>query len=294
MFQWSWILGQIDALTMNFGSPLVELGNLELPALGACVFLICCGKWALYGTEDAIGGMVKFISLYIVAYTMLHYFNQPAWFLDGNDFKHAIPDAATYVADIIEQSRYDEAMKRIGYLYDHLEKPNLNLLHGTIDAQAIIAYAIVEVSAIFLGSFLMIPIGLSFIFLGIGVLLWPVFIPFMIVPGVTWLFWNPLNFVIKYSFYRVFAVALTFIMAGVAAQMIDSALVLDLHTQIAGVDVQQYSLAQFTGLVLMGFIFLNVMIILTIVELPNVLRDYFGGGAGAGSNVIGTIAGVVR
>lgn len=264
-------------------------------ALGSIVLIICCAKWALYGHEGAIGGLVKFVALYSLAYTMLYYYDQPCWFLHGEDFKHLIPDAATYLADVIEQSRWDQALQRIGSVLDHLETPNISILHGAIDAHAIVVYALVEICMIGFGSVLMIPIGTSFIALAVGALLWPVFIPFLIVPGVSWLWWNPLSYIIKYSMYRVFSVALTYIMAGVWNTWLDNALSLDLHTKIAGVVVQQYSLAQFSAMTLIGLVFLTLLTLyMSLWELPQMVRDFLGGGAGAGSNFLGSMAALWR
>src|SRR6185312_10642111 len=114
MFEWSWVLSQLDALVMDYGSPLRALGSSELVVFGSIVLLICCAKWALRGSEDAMPSLMKFVGLYILAYSALNYYDQPAWFLHGEDFKHLIPDAATYMADIIENTRWDQAMQRIG------------------------------------------------------------------------------------------------------------------------------------------------------------------------------------
>lgn len=295
MFEWTWVFQTLDSLTLGFGTPFKELGLAELPALGAIVLLVCCMKWALLGAQDAQASLVKFVGLYSLAYAMLSYYDQPAWFLGGNDFKHVIPDTATYLANVIENSRYDQALQRIAYLLDHLETPNLNVLHGVIDAHAIVAYALVEASMILFGSLLLLPIGTSFIALAVGSLFWPVFIPWVLVPGVSWLFWNPLSYIIKYSFYRPFAIALTYVLAGICEKWIDSALTLDLHTQIAGVDTVQYSLAQFSSMTLIGLVFLVLMaLFMAIWELANMIRDFFGGGAGAGSNFLGSMAAFMR
>lgn len=295
MFEWTWVFNTLDHLSMGFGTPFKEFGLAELPVLGSIVLLICCMKWAMYGSQDAHVSLMKFSGLYILAYAMLSYYDKPAWFLAGNDFKHLIPDTATYLANVIENSRYDQALQRITYLLDHLEKPNLSVWHGTIDASAIISYAVVEASMIAFGSLLMLPIGTSFIALAVGSLFWPVFIPWVLVPGVSWLFWNPLSYIIKYSFYRPFAIAVTYVLAGVCEQWIDSALALDLHTQVGGVNTVQYSLAQFSSMTLIGLVFLVLMaLFMAIWELANMVRDFLGGGAGAGSNFLGSMSAVMR
>lgn len=290
MFEWSWVLSQIDSFTMDYGNPLLQLGMDEWAGILAAVLIIYSIKWMDRADEESISGFKHILALAIVSLFVLHYYSTPFWAIGGNDFKHLIPDIATYIANLIENSRYDQAMHRVGYLLDHLEEPNLNFITGVVDAHAIVAYCIVEVSMISLGSLLMLPIGLSFIALGIGSTLWPLFIPWLMVPRMNWLFWNPLSYMIKYSFYRVWAVGLTYIMAGVCNTWIDHALALDMTTEVAGQTVPVYSLSQFTAMTLIGLVFLLIMCVLFILELGNMLRDFFGGGAGAGSNLIGTVA----
>lgn len=279
MFDWSYVLSQLDSLDMDYGTPFKTLGSNELFVLGAIVLILCCMKWALMGSENVLPSLLKFVGLYSFAYLMLYYYDTP--FYNGEDFKHLIPDFGTYLANIIEQSRWDQALQRITYLLDHLQTPNLNPFRGIVDAHAIIAYILVEFCLLVFGSVLMIPIGTSFIALAVGVLFWPVFIPWVIVPGVSWLWWNPLSYIIKYAMYRPFAIALTYILAGVCNQWIDQALTLQDN---------QYSLAQFTSMTLVGLVFLTLMTIyMALFETPHMVRDFFGGGSGAGSNFLGSM-----
>jgi hypothetical protein len=288
VFEWSWVLSQIDSFTMDYGNPLLQLGLDEWAGILAAVIIIYSSKFADRSEEESISGFKHILCLAVVSLLILHYYATPWWVLGGNDFKHLIPDIATYIADIIEQSRYDQAMHRIGFLLDHMQQPEVSLLSGIVPVHDIIAYGLIEVSMILLGSLLMLPIGLSFIALGIGSVMWPVFIPWLMVPRVNWLFWNPLSYIIKYSFYRVWAVALTYVIAGIVSTWIDRALALDMTTEIAGHTVEVYSLSQFTGMTMIGLFFLVIMSTIFIFELGNMLRDFFGGGAGAGSNLIGT------
>jgi hypothetical protein len=292
VFEWTWVLDQINQFTLEYGDPVLRLGLDEWAGILAANIIIYSIKWADRSEEESISGFKHLITLAIVSLFMLHYYSTPFPAI-GNDFKHLIPDMATSVANIIEQSRYDQAMHRVTHLIDHLEQPNLNFLTGAIDAHAIIAYGLVELSMVFLGSLLMIPIGLSFIALAIGSVMWPLFIPWMMVPRMSWLFWSPLNYIIKYSFYRVWAVALTYIIAGICSTWLDHVFKLDMTTEIAGKTVEVYSLAQVTGMTMIGLVFLLIMSLIAIFELGNMLRDYFGGGAGAGSNLIGTGSSII-
>lgn len=292
MFEWTWVLNQINAFTLDYGDPVLGLGLDLWAAILAANIIVYSIKWADRSEEESISGFKHLITLAIVSRFMLHYYSTPFPAI-GEDFKHLIPDIATNIANIIEQSRYDQAMHRITYLLDHLEEPNVNFLTGTVNLHAILAYGLVELSMVFLGSILMLPIGISFIALAIGSTMWPLFIPFLMVPRMSFLFWNPLNYILQYSFYRVWAVALTYIMAGICSAWIDHALALDMTTQVAGHTVEIYSLAQFTSMTMIGLVFLLIMCIIALFELGNMLRNFFGGGSSAGSNMIGTSTSII-
>lgn len=294
MFEWSWFFSQIDALTMSYGDPFLQIGKGLYIALGVAVLIVYTTKWGVV-TEESIGGLIHFFSLLLVVGFILGNYNvgHPPPIGIGTPLKTLLPDIATNLANVIESTRYDEAMKRCSFLIDHIQSPEINILHGVLDFHGIIAYGVVEIAMVILGSLLMLPMGVAFIFLGIGSVIWPIFIPWLIVPRMAWLFWNSLSYILKYSFYRVFASAITFVISGICVQMIDHALTLDAHTEIAGHAVQQYSLAQFTGMTLIGFVFLIALALWSIKELPNALRELFSGAAGAGATFMRDAGNVV-
>ena len=54
----------------------------------------------------------------------------------------------------------------------------------------------------------------GFVAIGIGTLLGPLMVPFILVPRFSWIFYNWISYTIKYSFYQVVANALVFVWAG--------------------------------------------------------------------------------
>jgi hypothetical protein len=54
------------------------------------------------------------------------------------------------------------------------------------------------------------------------------------------------------------------------------------HMVFPDINGNTYSLAQFTGGVLIGFLFLNALLIMTVLGLPGFVTDFFSGGASAG------------
>jgi type IV secretory pathway VirB6-like protein len=122
---------------------------------------------------------------------------------------------------------------------------------------------------------------LAFVFIGIGTLLGPLFIPWLIVPRLNWLFWNWVQFMLQYSFYRVAASALTFIWATVLANFIDKSVHGD------------YTLAHFL-ILLVPLGVLNIGLMVSVFKIGGVVSDLFKGVAAAGSNFAGALAGAVR
>jgi hypothetical protein len=287
MGQYGWVLNQIDALLSNLGDPFLVVGKSLFVGLGALILLIYSSKWSVIA-EESIGGLLHFVALLCVVGFMLGNFNtaNPPPIGIGVPIKSLIPGVTSGLTDMLETSRFDEVEKRCGFIIDHLQSPEIDLWHGLVDFHALGVYCVVEIVMIILGMILMLPMMIGAVFLGIGTLLWPLFIPWLMVPRLSWLFWNMISFIIKYSFYRVFAIVITFIIAGVFIQLMDHALTLDVQKQIGGQMVEQYSLGQFTGLTLIAIVSIVPLCVWTIKELPNALRELFSGGAGAGASLM--------
>lgn len=287
MGEWSWFFHSVDALTQNYGDPFLAVGKGMYVALGVAMLIIVASKGVALA-EESIGGLLHLVVLMMVTGFILGNYNEAHYppIGIGVPIKGLIPNAIANLTDVIQSSQYDEAMKRCSFIMDHLESPNTGLFSGIGDFHALLAYGIVEGTMFLLGSLIMLPMMVSVIFLGIGALIWPLFIPWLMVPRMSWLFWNALSYILKYSFYRLFAVAITFVISGVLIQMIDHSLTLDMQAQIAGHTVEEYSLAQFTGLTLIEIGSLVPMSLWAIKELPNALRELFSGTAGAGATLM--------
>jgi len=282
---WRWVLEVLDDLTQNFGDPFIAVANVEMFWIAVCMLMGFSFVWAIRGGNSIITGFMHFLLLFLVTQTLIHYYSTP---LPGmhSSFKLLIPNIATELADTISISRYDMAVQRIIYVADNLEKPTFSLTSG-LDISAIVLYLFVTVDMWLLGGFLMLPLLLSFVALGIISVLWPVFIPWLMVPRLSYLFWNSLNSIIKYSFLRVAAQALTFVWAGIIMSCID-------HLVFPDMPGHTYSIAQFTGKVMMALFGLNGACIYCIFALPGIVTDMISGGASAGSKFLSSVASFVR
>ncbi len=122
---------------------------------------------------------------------------------------------------------------------------------------------------------------MSFVAVGIGSLLGPLFIPWLIVPRLNCLFWNWIQFMLQYSFYRVVASALVYVWANVLVTFFDSSI----HSD--------YTLAHFLTLIV-PFGMLNIGLFFSIFKVSSFVSDLFKGTASAGGNLVGSMALVIR
>lgn len=232
------------------------------------MLIFYAGKWAIEG-EFSIRGFLHFVGIYLLSFFWLQYYNHPLPWTSSSS-KTLFPDMAADLANIIANSRFDSAMQRV------LDIAN-NLQHPALDAWAILTYINVEVQMWFIGGLLLLPIGLGFIAIGLGAVFLPLVIPFMMVPRLSWLFWSGITYMVKYSFYRVWAVMLTYVWAGILIRFLDSSIFTDMPNNT-------YSLAQFTGMVPIVLIFLNGLCMWTCLCLPGFLADFFNGTASTGGS----------
>jgi hypothetical protein len=282
---WMWVLTEIDTLTLGFGDPFIAVANVEMFWISVVMLMGYSFAWAIRGGNSIITGFMHFLFLLLVTQTIIHYYNTP---LPGmrSSFKLLIPNIATELANTISMSRYDMALQRIIYVADNLEKPAFSLTTG-IDISAIILYAFVTFDMWLLGGFLMIPMLLGFVAFGIISVIWPVFIPWLMVPRMSYLFWNSLNAAIKYNFFRVAAQALTFVWAGIIMSCID-------HLVFPDMPGHTYSIGQFTTKVVISLLGLNMACIVCIFALPGIVTDMISGGASAGGKFLTAVASFVR
>jgi hypothetical protein len=281
---WNWVTSAIDDLTLNYGDPFLQVGKVMHFWFGVLILIVYCWKWLTEG-GFSLRGFTLFVGLFLISGWMLENYNRPLPWDSQNSFKTWIPSMATDLANTIENTRYDLFMNRVVDVASNLQKPTITIY--SIDVWAIGMYWLVEIDMWILGAILLVPIALSFIAIGMGAIQFPLVIPCMMWPRLSHYFWSGLNYIIKYSFYRVWAAMLTFVWAGIMVQFLDHIILPDLpnHT---------YSLAQFTGMTPIVMILLNGACIYMVFYLPRMLQDFFGGGASAGSTFLPAVVNAGR
>jgi hypothetical protein len=264
----------IDELTMQHGQLFVQTGHTELLAIAGIILLIYTLKHGLSG--GLMEFLVQFGVMFTIANLILKYYYQPLDFLHTNLSLHQIfPALADYYATQIDQGRMDILFNGMSKTLFLMEKPSI------ADWMMIPVAWSVEVCIWFLQAVCYGSIVLSYGALGVMNLLGPLFIPWLIVPRVNYLFWNWLQSVWQYSFYRVVATALCFVASGVWTTF-ESRLI---HGD--------YSLANFV-FILPKMIAITVGLIWLVLRIGTMVSDLFKGGSAAATNFLGSIASGAR
>jgi type IV secretory pathway VirB6-like protein len=262
------------------GSPLfLSTGNDLLTAIGIIMLVIYGLKWATHSAsrhhpEFDFPGVIHFFALFLIAEAMLRYYDAPLpW--TSSSFHQILPDTARQLAGTIDLTSMDALLGRINSIVTTTERP------GITDPLMFVVYIGLLIDMIMIEGILFAVTILGFIAVGIGSVLGPIFIPWLIVPRLSWLFWNWIQFMLQYSFYRVVASALTFVWTTVIVKFLDNAVQGD------------YSLAHFL-LMLVPLGMLNIGMIFSVFRVTSFVSDLFKGTAAAGGGLAGSVAGAIR
>jgi TrbL/VirB6 plasmid conjugal transfer protein len=281
--------GSVDYITMvtssvdhlvTSGSPLfLSTGSQLLSAIGVIMLIVYGLKWAAFSAsrhhpEFDFPGLIHFFGLFLIAEAMLRYYNVPLpW--GGSSFHQILPDTARQLSGIIDISSLNTVLGRMSAIITGTERPSV------MNPLMLFVYACVMFDMALIEGILFAVTVLGFIAVGIGSLLGPLFIPWLIVPRLNWLFWNWIQFMLQYSFYRVVASALVYIWTNVIVGFLDSSVHGD------------YSLPHFL-LLIVPFGMLNVALFFSVFKVTSFVSDLFKGTAAAGSGMASSLAGVIR
>jgi len=272
----------VNSLVTADAGMFVSEGQKVLTSLAVIMFCIYGLKWSLQSSsrhhhEFDFPALVHFLSLFLVAEMLLRFYNQPLWFV-GMSVHQVLPEIGRQLAGFIDIRALDKLLAEINKIYFSTEAP------GFLNPM-IIVYWIVLGAMTVLQAVLFAATCLGFVAVGVSALLGPIFIPWLIVPRLSWLFWNWLSFTLQYSFYQVIAAALTAIWSG--------AIVSFFTNSING----DYSLGHlfFLAPALIMFCFAMTY---SIFKIPFWVHDLFSGASSAagefGSRVSGAIRGAFR
>ena len=261
--------------------PAIEsVGNTLLTWIGITMLVIYSLRWMTHSAsrhhpEFPFGELMHFFGLFLVAEMMLRYYDVPLGIIGGVSVHQALPKMSQNLAGHISLGSLTIVIGKIAAIIQGLQKPTL------LDPLALFMYAgiLLDMGLIQAALFAITILGL--IAVGIGGLVGPVFIPWLIVPRLNWLFWNWFSFVLQYSFYSVVANALVFIWTNVLISFIDQVIHAD------------YTLAHFL-LLLPAIVVLNVGMFYSVFKATSFVTDLFKGAAGAGAGFSSAVGAAVK
>lgn len=273
------ITNAIDNLVTAGGGVFLTTGSQILTAIGAIMLVVYGLKLAAESASRHHGefpfpALIHFFALFLIAEALLRYYNAPLpW--TSVSVSRILPDTARYFSGVIDLSVLNTLLGKINAIVTGTERPSL------FNPLMIGVYWLILIDMIIIQGVLFAVNMIAFVFIGIGSLLGPIFIPWLVVPRLNWLFWNWVQFMLQYSFFRVVASALTYIWATVLVQFIDHSVHGD------------YSLAHFL-ILLVPLGILNIALAVTVFKVSSVVSDLFKGTASAGTGLSGRLAGMVR
>lgn len=270
------ITSAIDSMVTANGSVFLSAGNQLLTAI-AVIMLVVCGlrlaseSASRHHGEFGFPALIQFFALFLIAEALMRYYNSPLpW--TSVSVSRILPDTARFFAGTLDLSVLDTLISKVNAITSGTEPPSF------LNPVMICVYFGILADMILVQGVLFAANILAFVFIGIGSLLGPLFIPWLVVPKLNWLFWNWVQFMLQYSFYRVVASALTYVWANVLVTFIDNSVHGD------------YTLAHFlTLLVPLGV--LNVGLLYSVFKIGGVVSDLFKGAATTGSSFASSLAG---
>src|SRR4051794_28786226 len=226
----------INNLVTSNGATFLTTGTQLLSAIGVIMLVLKGLQWAAASASRHHGefdfpGLVHFFALFLVSETLLRYYNVALpW--TSVSVHQLLPDTGRQLAATIDISTLNQLLQSIQKLVAGEERPSIS------DPLMIVVYYSILVDMIVVEGVLFALNILAFVMVGIGSVLGPLFIPWLIVQRLSWLFWNWIQFMLQYSFFQVIAAALTNVWATVLMNFWTNAIRGD------------YSLAHFAVLIL--------------------------------------------
>jgi hypothetical protein len=269
----------INNLVLNNGASFLSAGTQLLTAIGTLMLAVKGLQWAAasasrHHSEFDFPALIQFFLLFLIAESLLRYYNAPLPWTNVN-IHQLFPETGRQFAASIDISTLNQLLGAVQNLLSGEERPSI-----TDPLMIVVYYGIFLDMVVIEGALFALNI-LSFVMVGIGSIVGPLFIPWLMVQRLNWLFWNWLQFMLQYSFFQVIAAALTNVWATVLLNFWSNAIHGD------------YSLAHLAVLIVpLGL--LNIGFLVCIWKAPSITSDLFRGTASAGGNLAGSVAGAMR
>jgi hypothetical protein len=157
----------------------------------------------------------KVLIRYLIAYNLLRYYSAPLPLI-GYNFHQIFTEEGKWLADRIDVNVLNLFCAQIQDIWGKMEKPHV------YDVLATLIYLGVGSEMALISCALFIITALSFWAVGIGIILGPLFIVAYMFRATQHFFWAWVNFMIKYSLYRVIASAIVALFSNIILNFISN------------------------------------------------------------------------
>ena len=206
------IVGPVSNTFLANAQPLLDKLALLALVLGAL-------SWTYsYLTGNHIFSSEHFwrvLIRYLIAYNLLRYYNQPLP-LVGYSFHQLFTEEARWMAAQIDITVLDRFLTQIQNIWGTMEKPHV------WDIPATIMYVLIGLNMAAIECALFAITAFSFWAIGVGLILGPFFIVAYLFRATSHFFWAWVNYMIKYSLYRVVSSALVAVFTNVILNFINN------------------------------------------------------------------------
>jgi len=220
--------------------------------------------WAL-GAHHQRDRLPQLVFMLALGFAMVYSYNSPLGVFGGLSFHALLTEQGRYFANLLNDGTTDSLFGALDTFMKALKPPTISSLFN-LDVASIIEWTIVYIAMILMQAVIYFVIAWGYIATAVGILLGPVFIPFVVLPNMEWMFWNWLKFMLQYSFYPVVANAYLWVFGKLMiGYMTDHAPPYDGAMQFALI---------LPMLMLMGAFTLGLM------KVPGLVSDLFSGRSG--------------
>jgi hypothetical protein len=215
----SFVTKALDAIVDPTSNTFVATAQPLLDKLGLFALVLGALSWTYgYLTGNHIFSGEHFwrvLIRYLIAYNLLRYYNSPMP-LVGYSFHQIFTEEARWMAAQIDITVLDRFLNEIQQIWGTMEKPHV------WDIPAILIYIGIGLDMAMIECGLFAITVFSFWAIGVGLILGPFFIVAYLFRGTSHFFWASVNYMIKYSLYRVVASALVAVFTNVILNFIDN------------------------------------------------------------------------
>lgn len=218
---------------------------------------------ALRGGAPEMDKLAKLVLSIATGLALLTFYSRPMPII-GYSLYHLVYDQAVAFANVLNQSMITQVMGRLSALFSNMETPGIAAVGFNVIE--VIRWMITVIALLAAAASIYIVVGMSFILAGIAILLGPIFVPFVIVPGFTFMFWGWLKCLLVTSFIQVTGAAYLFVMGSLLINTVDR----------AGTDLSAPQLALFSftlPVLLVAFAY-------GMLKIPGFTNDLFAGRGG--------------